>query len=121
MPVRYVERDIRIGVDPYIEIKRQAAVFDVDLSKCRVLPIQAACAESRATSGLGPLYRSKVGFRRWYPISPIDVFTVGSCGSAGAVGEQPSLATPPTQPEHVGARTASWCSSRFSWSSGGSY
>lgn len=98
MPVRYMERDMRIGVDPYIEIERQAAVFDVDLGKCRVLPIQLLVQNQGQRAVWVRSTDVRLNFADGTQLSPIDVFTVGRCGSPGTVGEQPSPVTPPTQP-----------------------
>jgi hypothetical protein len=95
MPARYMERDIRIGVDPYIEAERQAAVFDIDLGKCRVLPIQLLVQNQGKRALWVRSTEVRLDFADGTQLRPIDVFTVGRCGSAGAA--------------------------RYSWSSAGSY
>jgi hypothetical protein len=93
-----MERDIRIGVDPYIETERQAAVFDIDLGKCRVLPIQLLVQNQGQRALWVRSTEVRLDFTDGTQLRPIDVFAVGRCESAGAAGEQPSLITPPTQP-----------------------
>ncbi len=98
MAVRYTEGDIRIGADPYLDADRQTAAFDVDLSKCGVLPIQLFVQNQGERALWVRPTEVKLDFADGTQISPIDVFTVGRCGKVGPGGEQASLITPPTQP-----------------------
>ena len=98
MPARCTQGDVQLGGDAYAQSDRQAAVFDAELGKCGVLPIQLVVQNMGQRAVWVRSTEVRLDFADGTELSPIDVFTVGRCGSALAAGEQPPPIVAPTHP-----------------------
>ncbi len=98
IPVQYTEGDIQLGAEVYVQLDRQTAVFDAELSKCSVLPVRVLVRNLGQRAVWVRSTDVELDLPDGPQLTPIDVFTVGRCGETLARGEPPTPIIAPPAP-----------------------